>query len=160
MSSFALIHSLGAVLVLAKYTSLDGIERNTRYNGNYVSNLTAGKEFVSSSGRRTFGINIKTIYAGGFRYSPIDLQRSRAAGYTIIRQKEAFSLKNSAYFRTDLRLSMKWNKKNFTSTLSLDVQNVTNRENLFSQYYDPFKGSIVNSYQAGLIPVLNYKVDF
>ena len=81
-------------------------------------------------------------------------------GYTIVTEKEAFSLQNPAYFRTDLRLSIKWNRKNLTSTLSLDIQNVSNRENIYSQYYDPFKGKVVYSYQTGIIPVLNYKVEF
>lgn len=144
----------------SKYTALDGIERNTRYNGNYTSNLTAGKDIVSKNGRRTFGANIKVIYAGGLRHSPIDLDRSIDEGYTIVDEKQAFSLQNPAYFRTDLRLSIKWNRKNLTSTLSLDIQNVSNRQNIYNQYYDPFKGKVVYSYQTGLIPVVNYKVDF
>jgi len=144
----------------SKYTSLDRVERNTRYNGNYVSNFTAGKDLTSKNGRRTIGANIKMIYAGGFRHSPIDLDRSRNEGYTIFKEKEAFSLQNPAYYRTDIRLSIKWNKKNLTSTLSLDIQNVTNRQNVYNQYFDPFKGKVVNSYQTGLIPILNYKVEF
>jgi len=144
----------------SKYTALDGIERNTRYNGNYTSNFTAGKDIVSKNGRRTFGANIKMIYAGGFRYSPIDLDRSKKEGYTIVEESAAFSLQNPAYFRTDLRLSIKWNRKHLTSTLSLDIQNLSNRKNIYNQYYDPFKDKIVNSYQTGLIPVVNYKVEF
>lgn len=144
----------------SKYTARDRIERNTRYNGNYVSNVTAGKDFPSKNGRRTFGANIKMVYAGGFRYSPIDLARSMNQGHTVVDEKNAFSLQNPAYFRTDLRLSITWNRKSLTSTLSLDVQNVSNRENLYSQYFDPFKGKIANSYQTGIIPVLNYKVEF
>ena len=144
----------------SKYTALDGVERNSRYNGNYTSNLTAGKEIVSGDGKRTFGANIKVIYAGGFRHSPIDVDRSIDEGYTIIKENEAFSLQNPAYFRTDVRLSMKWNRKNLTSTLSLDIQNVSNRENVYNQYYDPFKGKVVYSYQTGIIPVINYKVEF
>ena len=144
----------------SKYTARDGKERDTRYNGNYVSNLTAGKDIVSRNGKRTIGANIKMIYAGGFRHSPIDIMRSRLEGYTIIKQDEAFSIQNPAYFRTDVRFSIKWNRKNLTSTLSLDIQNVTNRQNIYNQYFDPFKEEIVNSYQTGLIPVLNYKVEF
>ena len=147
-------------LYQSKYTALDKIEKNTRYNGNYISNFTAGKDFVSKSGRRTIGANIKMIYAGGFRYSPIDLERSRNEGYTVVDEKNAFSIQNPAYFRTDLRISIKWNRKKLTNTLSLDIQNVSNRQNLYTQHYDPFKGKIVNSYQTGLIPVLNYKVEF
>ena len=144
----------------SKYTALDGIERNTRYNGNYTSNFTAGKDIVSKNGRRTFGANIKMIYAGGFRYSPIDLDKSKQEGYTIVDESAAFSLQNPSYFRTDLRVSITWNRKHLTSTLSLDIQNVTNRQNIYSQYYDPFKDKIVNGYQTGLIPVINYKVEF
>ena len=96
----------------------------------------------------------------GFRYSPIDLARSIREGYTIVDEKNAFSLQNPAYFRTDIRTSIKWNRKNFTSTISLDIQNVSNRQNLYTQYYDPIKGKVVNSYQTGLIPVLNYKIEF
>src|SRR4030095_12831253 len=47
-------------LYQSKYTAADGIERNTRFNGNYISNLVTGKEFVFAEGRRTLGINIKT----------------------------------------------------------------------------------------------------
>lgn len=144
----------------SKYTALDGVERNTRFNGNYTTNFTAGKDIVSSNGKRTIGANIKIIYAGGFRYSPIDFERSAQEGYTIIHEKDAFSLQNPAYFRTDIRLSIKWNRKNFTSTLSLDIQNVSNRQNIYNQYYDPFTGQIKNSYQTGIIPVINYKIEF
>ncbi|TDH26970.1 TonB-dependent receptor [Segetibacter sp. 3557_3] len=144
----------------SKYKALDGIERNTRFNGNYVMNLVAGKEFVTPDGRRTFGINIKTIYAGGLRTTPIDLARSQTAGYAVYRQKEAYTMQNPAYFRTDLRVSLKWNRRHMTSTLSLDIQNATNRQNIFGQFFDSYKGTINTSYQTGLIPVLNYKVEF
>lgn len=144
----------------SKYKASDGVERNTRFNGNYIINLTGGKEFVNEKKAKTFGINIKTIYAGGYRNTPVDIERSRQAGYAIFDEKDAYSLQNPAYFRTDLRVSMKWNRKRLTSTLSLDIQNVTNRENIFTQYYDVKTETMVNSYQTGLIPILNYKIEF
>ncbi len=147
-------------LYQSKYTASDRVERNTRYNGGYVTNFIAGKDFVTRSGSRTFGVNIRLVYAGGFRTTPINLERSRQERYTIFYDKDAFSLQNPAYFRTDTRLSMKWNKKRMTSTLSLDIQNITNRLNLFSRYYDPQRGRIVDELQTGLIPILNYKIDF
>ncbi len=144
----------------SKYTAQDGVERNTRFNGNYIATFIAGKDFVTRSGRKTFGINIKTIYAGGLRNTPIDVVASQQNGYGIYKDKEAFSLQNPAYFRTDVRLSMKWNRKYLTSTLSLDFQNVTNRLNMFNQSYDETKNKIVTNYQTGIIPILNYKVEF
>ncbi len=144
----------------SKYTAKDGVERNTRFNGNYISTLIAGKDFVHEWRSRTFGINLKTIYAGGFRRTPIDFAASQQNGYTVFKEKEAYSLQNTAYFRTDLRISMKWNRKHVTSTLSLDFQNITNRLNVFNQWYDDEKNEIVTTYQTGLIPILNYKIEF
>jgi hypothetical protein len=153
-------YTISSSIYNSKYTAADGIERNTRFNGNYVNNVIAGKEFISSRKRRSFGINIKTIYAGGFRTTPIDIVKSAEKKYTVFKQKEAFSLQNPAYFRTDLRLSMKWNRKSLTSTLSLDIQNVSNRLNVYGQIYNPDKKRVEYTYQNGLIPILNYKVEF
>jgi hypothetical protein len=144
----------------SKYTAVDGKERNTRFNGNYIGTLIAGKDFVSEKKRRTYGVNIKTIYAGGLRTTPIDLAASEQNGYTVYKEDEAYSLQNPAYFRTDLRVSVKWNRKRLTSTLSLDIQNLTNRLNTYNQYYSKENKKIMSSYQTGLIPVLNYKIEF
>lgn len=144
----------------SKYTAADGIERNTRFNGNWASNATGGRDIVLKDGKRTIGLHAKLLYAGGFRNTPIDLPGSLEKGYTVFYEKEAFSLQNPAYFRADLRLSMKWNRRHLTSTLSLDIQNLTNRQNIYGQYFDPLKGRLHNIYQAGIIPVLNYKVEF
>jgi hypothetical protein len=153
-------YTVSTSLYQSKYTAADGIERNTRFNGNYIFNLVTGKEFVSSNNLKTFGINIRTVYAGGLRTTPVDAVRSVAEGYTVYRDMEAFSLQNAPYFRSDLRLSMKLNKARHTNTLSLDIQNVSNRLNVYGQWYDSEKGKVVTSYQNGLIPVLNYKVEF
>lgn len=152
--------TLSNSLYQSKYTALDGIERNTRFNGNYIITLLTGKDFYSDRKQKTFGVNLKTIVAGGLRTTPIDLDASRQAGYTVFLEKQAFSLQNPAYFRTDLRVSMKWNRKRHTTTLSLDIQNLTNRLNIFSQYFNKEKNKIENLYQTGLIPILNYKIEF
>jgi len=144
----------------SKYTALDGVERNTRFNGNYIITLIGGKDFVSTNSKKTFGVNVKTIYAGGLRTTPIDLAASEAKGYTVFDEYNAYTLRNPNYFRADLRLSMKWNKRHITSTLSLDIQNLTNRLNVYNQYFDEDENKVVTNYQTGLIPVLNYKIEF
>lgn len=147
-------------LYQSKYKALDGIERNTRFNCNYVSAFTIGKEFETYRKTRSYGLNLKTIWAGGQRTTPIDLAQSLEKGYTVFDEYRANSLQNPGYFRTDIRLSMKWNKRGITSTLSLDIQNVTNRLNTLYQWFDEERREIVTHYQTGLIPVLNYKIEF
>jgi len=144
----------------SKYKALDGVERNTRFNGKYIGNLVTGKEFVTMNGRRSYGINIKATYAGGYWDTPVDLMRSRQDNGTVYKEQEAFTIQNPAYFRTDIRLSVKWNRKHLTSTLSLDVQNVTNRKNIYNRSYDRNSEKIVTNYQMGMLPILNYKVEF
>jgi len=144
----------------SKYTAADGRERDTRFNGNYLFNVVAGKEFPMKGGLKTFGVNMKTIYAGGLRNTPINLERSIAEGKAVYNEDRAFTEQNPAYFRADLRLSLTWNRKSRTSTLSLDIQNLSNRENVYGQWFDNSKGRLVTSYQTGLIPILNYKIEF
>lgn len=55
---------------------------------------------------------------------------------------------------------MKWNRRHFTSTLSLDIQNVSNRLNVLNQWFDLNREQVKYNYQTGLIPVLNYKIEF
>ena len=95
------------------------------------------------------------------RTTPVDAVRSEQEGKTVYMESEAYTLQNPNYFRTDLRLSIKWNRtKRLTSTLSLDIQNISNRLNVLGQWYDTDASAIVTEYQNGLIPVLNYKVEF
>lgn len=158
-----LYYMLNTSFYQSKYTALDGIERNTRFNGNYVINGVAGKDFVwaTRSGKtKTFGVNIRVIAAGGYRTTPINLAQSQLEGTTVYYQKQAYTGQNPGYFRTDLRLSLKKDYRHLTTILSLDLQNMTGRQNIYDQYYDIVKKQVVNIYQAGLIPILNYKIEF
>lgn len=152
--------TLNNSLYQSKYKAKDGIERNTRFNGNYIFTLITGKDFVHEWKTRTIGMNLKTILAGGLRTTPIDQEASALNGYTIFKEKQAYTLQNKDYFRTDLRVSITWNRRRLTSTLSLDIQNITNRLNVYSQWYDSEKKEIVTIHQTGLIPILNYKIEF
>jgi hypothetical protein len=145
----------------SKYKALDDQWRNTRYNGNYAVSFTAGKEFKSAGRKnRVYGINLRTMSSGGFRTTPIDVERSQVEGKTRFIESLAYTQQLPAYFRSDLRFSMKRNRAKSTSTLALDIQNVTNQKNLGGQYYDVEAGKIKKWYQLPLLPVLSYKIEF
>jgi hypothetical protein len=44
--------------------------------------------------------------------------------------------------------------------LSLDIQNATNRQNIYGKYFDPLTGKTKTAYQTSLIPILSYKLEF
>lgn len=141
------------------YQSANGTWHNTRYNGNYNGCLTAGKEFTFNE-KRVLGINIKAIYAGGLRNTPINITESVARGEAVYYQDKAFTEKNPDYFRLDVRISYKRNWKKATGTIALDIQNTTNRQNIGGTYFDANKGTVNKWYQTPLIPVLSYRLEF
>jgi hypothetical protein len=152
---------LSTSLYDSKYKALDDVWHNTRYNGNYAVSFTAGKEFRSTGTKnRMYGINLRTISSGGLRTTPIDFEKSIEEGNTQYVESLAYSQQLPGYFRTDLRFSMKRNRARSTSTLALDIQNVTNQKNLGGQYFDVQSAEIKKWYQLPLLPVLSYKIEF
>ena len=157
-----LYYLLSASLYDSKYKAADDNWYNTRFNTNYAVSFTAGKEWTLSEKRknRIIGLNIKSINVGGFRYTPIDLPASIAAGETKLDETKNFTEKNPDYWRLDVRVSVKRNYKKLTSNLALDIQNATNRKNVGGQYYNSKTGEIQYWYQVPLLPILSYKLEF
>lgn len=158
----SLYYLLSASLYESQFRAADGNWYNTRFNTNYAVTFTLGKEWTLSEKRkgRIVGFNIKSVYVGGFRYTPIDLEASIAAGETKLIDSRTFAEQMPDYYRLDLRLSVKRNYNKVTSTLALDIQNTTNRKNIGGQYFDQKSGKINYWYQASLIPILSYKLEF
>lgn len=146
----------------SKYQGSDGIWRNTRYNGNYATSFTGGKEWTwNKHGKnRSVGFNVKLISLGGFHESPIDLAASKEKSYTVRDETRAFEDQMPAYFRLDLGFRLKRNYSHLTTTFGIDIQNSTNRANVYGRYYDADKDAVVTAYQGPLIPILFYRIEF
>lgn len=146
----------------SKYTASDGIERNTAFNGKYIFNVLGGKEWtVGRAGRNKISIDLKYTNAGGRAYTPIDLLMSKATGREQ-RSSEEYSTFYENYYRVDFKVGYTLNSanKNRSHTVSLDLQNVTNHKNIFSQNYDNKSQSINTKYQLGFFPNVVYKMQF
>lgn len=157
-----LYYLLSGSLYESKFRAPNGNWYNTRFNTNYALTLTLGKEWILSDRykNRIIGFNFKSVYVGGFRYTPIDLPASMASGETKFKENETYTKKNPDYYRLDIRASVKRNYKKATTTFALDIQNTTNRKNVGGQYFDSKTGEIKYWYQAPLIPILSYRVEF
>ncbi|MBK9983088.1 MAG: TonB-dependent receptor [Saprospiraceae bacterium] len=157
-----LYYIFSASVYQSKYKAADHIWRNTRFNGNYTFAFTAGKEFTLSgkNNKSTGSVNFRTLYLGGFRTTPIDVEKSETYHFTAEETYRAFEKQLPPYVRVDLKLSYRHNFKNSTLTTSLDIQNVLNKENASGEFYDTFEKKINYTTSNGLIPVLNIKVEF
>jgi hypothetical protein len=146
----------------SKYKGSDGTERNTAFNGKYIFNILGGKEWnVGNGNRNKISTDIKCTFAGGRAYIPIDLKTSGAIGHELL-STEAYSAFYPNYFRLDFKVGYTLNSrtKKLSQSISLDLQNITNNKNVFSQSYDDRSQSISTTYQLGFFPNFIYKIQF
>lgn len=149
-------------LYSSKYKGSDGIERNTAFNGKYVFNILGGKEWkVGSENRNKFATDIKFTNAGGRAYTPIDLTASQSLNREVV-SSDAYSANYTNYFRLDVKGTYTINSKNkqLSQSFSLDLQNVSNHKNIFSQSYDNQRQNVSTTYQLGFFPNFIYKLQF
>jgi len=88
----------------SKYKGGDGILRNTAFNGNYVVNALAGKEFKIKT-KHTIALDAKMVIAGGKRYIPVNLAASVAANQQVNFTQQAYFPQYDPYFRIDVKPS-------------------------------------------------------
>jgi hypothetical protein len=97
---------------------------------------------------------------GGRRFTPADEVASRALGELVNDNSQVFANQYDDYNRFDLRIAYKVQTKKMTQEWGMDIQNVTNRDNIFNQTYDPATGTYRTTYQTGLLPIGIYRITF
>jgi hypothetical protein len=148
-----------ASLFQSRYEGSDGIERNTAFNGNYVFNGLAGKEFKLGK-RTTLGFDTKVTYAGGARYTPYNIEASQTAGYGVLYWDQVNEGQFPEYFRADFKTTFRMNFNRWAQQFSVDLQNITNHQNVFQYGWNASTGNIGTTYQRGFFPDIQYKVFF
>jgi len=149
----------------SKYKGSDGIERSTVFNGNYSINFLAGKEFILKSKRvvkrqKSFVVNLKSLYCGGQRYTPINIEESMILQKTVFNNDQAFSKQFTPYNRTDIKVSFKMNGKKFTVEWALEIMNIFDQKNVYSQYLNRKTSEINYTYQLGRTFMPCYRITF
>jgi hypothetical protein len=72
-------------------------------------------------------------------------------------ESRAFSERQTPYFRADVRVGYRWELGWSTMELTVDVQNVTNNQNIFLQRYNPRTNTIATEYQQGFFVVPTFR---
>ncbi|MBC7389865.1 MAG: TonB-dependent receptor, partial [Opitutaceae bacterium] len=122
----------------SKYQGSNGKTYNTDFNGNYVTNLLAGLEYgIGKAKKNSISFGSKFTYAGGRRYSPVNIVESNKI-YDIVPQEEKInSLQFPNYNRFDIRIAYKVNNKKVTHEVALDLVNVFNTKNVLALSFSP-----------------------
>ncbi len=152
----------------SKYEALDGKERNSRFNGNYLINFLVGKEFTQLGKKKNqvFAINAKAFMGGGRKIIP--LLRDANGKLDVDPVNGQFWDYNKAYgndledaFQVNLSFSYKWNKLNKSHELFINIDNVTDHKGKITEYYDEEKPGLVgHQTQFGIFPNLMYRLYF
>jgi hypothetical protein len=148
-------------LFRSTYTTYSGESYRGHFDRGYQLNVVGGKEFnINRKGKTIIGLNAKVLYSGGQRESPIDTAASIAAGRAQYVQGQYFTQQLPYYFRIDASTYLKFNGKKATHSIEIDLQNVTNRMNLYYTAFDPRDGKVKRFDQTGFIPTVSYRIDF
>ncbi|WP_341225945.1 TonB-dependent receptor [uncultured Arcticibacterium sp.] len=152
----------------SKYKSLENIERNTRFNGNYAFNALVGKEFVQLGKKhnKTLALNAKFFYVGARKIIP--LLRDEAGNLNVDRINDNYYDFTKAYqkglddvFQINASVSLKINKLKTTHEFAIDVMNVNNTQAKLYEYYDSDEpNNIGYGAPLSLLPNVIYRVYF
>jgi len=159
---------VNASIFSSKYKSLENIERNTQYNGNYLVNVLFGKEFekMGKKKNKTLSLNAKVFFGGGKRIIPLlrDTEGNLAVDPTTDRYwdyDKAYQQKLDDVYTVILSASYKINKPKATHEIFINLDNLTNTKAKLSEFYDAdAPDSIGHIQQFGFFPNLMYRVYF
>ncbi len=146
----------------SKYKGSDGVLRNTAFNGNFVYNALIGKEFIIKN-NSTLVLDLKMTWAGGKRYTPIDIEASRENNEpygTKFIDHLAYTKQFPDYLKADVKIGFRRDGKKVSQLWEFYIENVTNHKNPLHQSYNSGKDEITTVNQLGFFPLFNYRIYF
>lgn len=143
----------------SKYKGGDGIQRNTKYNQNFVFNALAGKEWQTKK-KNTLGINGKFTILGGRRESPVNHTISEQYEYVIYDISRIYENQLPTSYYIDISLNYTINKPKCSHSIIFQAKNLLMQEESLGHAYN-YASSSVEPYGLTLIyPYLSYKIQF
>ncbi|MFC2137759.1 secretin and TonB N-terminal domain-containing protein [Bacteroidota bacterium] len=145
----------------SKYKGDDGIERNTRFNTQYVINLLYGKEWiVGEQNNKILGVNAKVNFFGGKRKTPVNAEQSILAEDVVYYNSQLFDDKEQSKFHVNATINYRINKKKHSSIWSLQMMNLFLVSENYGYFYN-YKTKQVEPWEMAVPnPSLSYKIEF
>ena len=145
----------------SKYRGGDGIQRNTRFNTQYVFNLLYGKEWIVGKQRnKVIGVNVRMNYFGGKRTTPVNDIASDLAQDVVFNYSRLYEDKEPAKLHVNATVDYRVNKKNHSRIWSLQMINLFLAKENYGLYYN-YKTSQVERFEFAVpVPNLSFKIEF
>jgi len=155
-------------LYQSTYKTLEGIERNTQYNGDYLVNILFGKEFtrLGKKNNQTLSLDGKLFFGGARKIIP--LLRDENGNVDVDPQNGSYLDYAKAYetgldnvYHVTLSASYKFNRPKATHELFVCLNNLTNNQARIYEYYDVNEPNSIGYFRQGAFwPNLMYRVYF
>jgi CarboxypepD_reg-like domain len=145
----------------SKYKDINGKWFNTVYNSNYSLTVLGGGDYkFGKLKHKVLSFNGKFSIRGGNRYTPINIAESKRLKEQVLIENQRFEAQTEPYWRFDGSIWYQINRKNRTHTWTFELQNALNHLNIYYQYFDTQSFTLKNAYHIGILPNLNYKIEF
>ncbi|MEL6651670.1 MAG: TonB-dependent receptor [Bacteroidota bacterium] len=147
----------------SRYTDSQGRTFNTAFNNNYKVNFLLGKDFQIGKKKgknKVLGLNTTTSALGGLRYTPIDLEASRAARETILDETQPFSMQEDPLLIVDLTLTIQHIRPNWTGTWAFQIKNLLQSAPAEYREYDALLDEEITLNGSFVFPIISYKVEW
>lgn len=146
----------------SKYTDANGVERNTRFNKNYIFNVLCGKEWQLKQ-NKILSANFRLNYLGGNRIETIDIDATMASKEIVYGETNgeiAFSEQFKGVPIASFTLSYRKNKTKYSSVWAVQVLNATYAEEYDRDVYNLKTDAIETQYDGTMIPNISYTIEF
>ena len=148
-------------LFSSTYVASDGKTYNTLFNSKYAFNALGAKEFYfGKANNKKLTLGAKITWTGGRWYTPLDLNASKLAGMSVYDTSQRNALQFDDYFRVDLNIKYRIDKKTVGHEFGLDLVNVLDIDNAFALQYNSFLDQQYFENQLGFLPIFYYRIDF
>jgi hypothetical protein len=150
-----------ASLFDSRYKGDDGIERNTRFNTQYVINLLYGKEWALGAQRnKILGVNARMNFFGGKRATPVNDIESDLAQDVVYYYSQLYEDKEPDKLHVSATINYRINKKNHSSIWSLQMVNLLMAKENYGLYYN-YRTKQVERFEFAVpVPNISYKLEF
>lgn len=145
----------------SKFTGGDGIERDTRFNNNFLVNALAGKEWkIGKNKNQIFSLNARVYVKGGDRLTPPDEEASRYMQAIEFDENRAFEEQAATTYRVDFTVNYQINLKKFAIILSTQVNNILESPTIYKYVYDYTTSSTRVMQDGKSFPNMSLKIEF
>ncbi len=155
LSSSGLYGMLTYSYIHSGFTALEGGKKPGAFDPGHQFTLIAGYQFTNG-----WLAGIKFKYSGGRPYTPIDESASYLVNRAVFATNDFNSERYPHYMRVDVRVDKKFDFRNASLIAYLELQNIFDRENVYSYYWNEDYRKLSTIYQWAFFPVGGISVQF